>query len=48
MLDNITANKYNIIMSIFLAISIALMCNFIFTKQPIVEVEYPKIQTQDK
>ena len=42
MLDDKTAHIYNIIMSIILAFCIALLCNFIFNKQPIIEIEYPK------
>ena len=42
MLDENTAKIYNIIMSIFLALCTALFINFLFTRQPIIEVEYPK------
>jgi hypothetical protein len=44
MLDDKTTNTYNIILSIFLAIAIVLTCNFIFNKQPVIVVEYPKIK----
>jgi hypothetical protein len=45
MLDEKTAHVYNIIMSIFLAICIALLANFMFNKKPAIEIEYPKIIT---
>jgi hypothetical protein len=44
MLDDITANKYNIILSITLGISVALIVNYFIDKNRIIVIDYPKIK----
>lgn len=46
MLDDITTNKYNIILSITLGISIALIVNYFIDKNRIVVIDYPKVKLE--
>mgnify|MGYP003348102872 CR=1 FL=1 len=41
MLDDITANKYNIILSIILGLSSALFINYLINRERIVVIEAP-------